>query len=155
MPAPHMQDLEQPATKIITDLINAANGTNFAPTDWVFGTPTANPVGSERNTDLKIAKVATPDKKTTIHYNRLDLGVLGNQDSGMPAFTAAQGHTTIGDLLPALNTALGIQLTTDDVYDDPLDLVDDGAWPHAYVVRAKPTSLCYFGQFSGDLAQAA
>jgi hypothetical protein len=138
------QNLAQPAPKILIDLINAANGTEFTLGDMSFGAPIAGTV-EDLNTDV----TATANGTTTwsgsalLHYNRLDLNVL----FGATGLTVQlqPGWTTTIDILPAINAAYGLMLTSDDIASAALATGGD------QVITAKATSLIYFGTYTLQL----
>lgn len=145
------QDLTKSAQQIIVDMINNANNTTYTVADVTFGTPIKNPAESERNTDLD---VTIGGVKSRIHYNRLDLGVLA-QDLAINVPTAPNVGEDVVSLLPYINNILDLNLTAADIQNAPLNKDDDNNWPHPVVLKAADSSLCYYGQFSFDLFEAA
>lgn len=138
-------DFTKPALQILVDLINATNGTSLTLTDIDFSACAATG-GGNRNTGVTIT--AKPNTGYTGHrdltYDRVDLASIPGSRSKVFQLGSA---VSAKDLLPALNAAYGLNLTTDDIIDDPMPTFTGGdpAEQEPFTLRAKATSYIYRG----------
>lgn len=132
--------------EMVRDLINRANNPiiAFDSSNLIFGKASTVLNNPDADTTVMARGVYQEDYvgKVALLYDRLDLGVLfrGNY---RPEFSAL-GQSTLYRLLPEINAALGITLTTKDVQDVDLRLLDEGDQVTLELV-AKPGSLAYTG----------
>lgn len=141
-----MSIYSQPSDQMVRELINNANTplVPFAPENLTFGKP-AVVVGSDHvNSTVNVRGIQGEvyAGQLPVSYNRLDLSVLfrGNY---RPEFTAL-GQSTLYRLLPEINKALGMSLTTTDLQDVDLKLLSEGDQV-ILEMRALPTSLGFTG----------
>lgn len=133
----------QTSSKILLDLINNDNSTSLAQSAITFGAPTV--VAEDNASGLITEIVATAASGSgyfgsqTFTYNRVDLGfMLVNE----PDLLIETEVTSVYDLLPALNAAFGIQLSTDDIVDAVIPATEpDVNTP--VTITAKATSLVW------------
>lgn len=136
-------DLTKDARQILIDLINEANATTLTLDDIRFGGPSPIENGN-RNTGITITALPTSPYvgSRDLTYNRVDLSELPGERS--TTFNVAN-HVTAFDMIPVLNDAYSINLSSDDIFDDPLPEIDpnDPDQKEPFVLRAKPGSLVY------------
>lgn len=108
--------------------------------DFTFGIPAAYSDVAGRNTKLVITPMPGKpyDGPQELHYWRLGLDAMGRLPVGEVAKVQLESLPfSIHDALPAINAALGLNLTTDEVEDDiflemqatyPLTITDSLAW---------------------------
>jgi len=97
-------------------LINSDNSKSYAySTDLTFGTPADYTDDDGRNT--KIDLIANPNgnyANDTVFYTRLEIGVLADAQTDTVVIPAEFPFAT-HDILDAINTGLGLNLTADEV----------------------------------------
>lgn len=109
----------------LTDLINSDNGTSLQlGVDFTFGPPSAYSDRLGRNT--KVSMIPVPGSPWThnevIHYTRLALTVLNDLPSGWVKAVEIQSVPfTLSGMLQAINEALGLNLSVDEIVDTVYD----------------------------------
>lgn len=151
------QDLTKSGKEVLVDLINDTNGTAFTAAQLTFGTPSATPNGSAKNTMITVEPAAeagfTWEDPKTIYYDRLDLAVLfGDATPQIEEDTGAPFTSTL-DLIPALNALKDINIVEDDIVDE--EVSTEASYPAGVVVKAAADSLVYFGQISTEVINDA
>jgi len=146
-------DFTKAPDQILVDLINADNGTALTTALIGFGVPTAATGGSPvRNTELEVSAKAGSGYKgsVVVQYNRLNIqdfvGVSATPDGlELPVGDA----TKYSDLIPEINTALGVNLTEADYVDG-----DIGEWQgvpneeKVITITITADSLCFIGSLT-------
>lgn len=131
--------LNQPPKSIILALINRDNLSSFTLSQVDLDTVTAMPQGYARNTSIRVIAIPgggfKPSSKV-VYFNRLSLAYQWRNT--VPVAPADSPVDTLS-LLPAINALYGINLTSDDVVNNPYTTS-----PHTVV--AKTTSLVWIGQ---------
>jgi hypothetical protein len=130
--------LNQPPKNVVLALINRDNGTSFTLSQVDLTSITAMPSSFARNTSVLVEAIPGGgflNSQKIQYYNRLDLGYQWRNTTPVAAF---DNPTSTHDVLTAINTLYGIQLTADDVEDNPY--TDN---PHTLV--AKPGSYVWIG----------
>ena len=145
------QVLNKPSKEILVDLINRTNGSNLAAANVTFTAPEVEIDQVGYNTSCKINLNAFPTAADAlrIYYNRIDFGAMFGQR--YVAFTNSSYNST-DDLIPLINSAFGLGLTTDDI---EVENFTASPLPYNVTIRAKATSLVYKGQFSVQLVSGA
>lgn len=113
-----MTDLTQTPKQIAVNLINAANGTTFVPSDVSLSTPTLNTsVSNGLNTSITLSVTgATQTLKVDLQYNRLDFKTL----LARPYCQLEENNLSrLVDLIPYLNAKYQLALTSVDIVDGP------------------------------------
>jgi len=109
----------------LTDLVNLDNTTTLrVGVDFTFGPPQPYSDGSGRNTQVTLYPKAGSiwSKPETIHYTRLSLQVLRELPSGwVNPVLITSAPFTLNDVLDSINTALGLNLTTDEIVNVQYD----------------------------------
>lgn len=103
----------------LVDLINTHNESELiVPSDFTFG-KIVTIYTPQYNTRVRIKPQDTGTYvEQDVFYNRLDISVLNNLPPGTIKHVAiTQLPFTIHGILPAINTALGLNLTTAEVFD--------------------------------------
>lgn len=105
-------DYTKPPEDLLVDIINVDNGTTLVSKDLVFGVPELS--NSKHNSSLVItASKATKLKgSTTIFYNRVDIADI--PDGRSTLFLVDQSQTMMADLIPQINAAYNLNLTSRD-----------------------------------------
>lgn len=109
----------------LTDLINSDNGTSLQlGVDFTFGPPSAYSDSLGRNT--KVSMIPAPGSKwarsEVVHYTRLALTVLNDLPSGWVKAVEIQSVPfTLSGMLQAINEALGLNLSVDEIVDTVYD----------------------------------
>ncbi len=142
-----MQNLNKPADRVLTDLINETNAAygNFVP--FQYGALTFQNVkvlvGEDKNTSIEVTDVEEPSETDwlTLQYNRVSLTTVTNYKA--PILAHDDTWTHVHDALPTINVRFGIQLTTSDVENDAIPSVE--SYPANLILRAKSGSLLYIG----------
>lgn len=142
-----MQNLNKPADRVLTDLINETNAIygNFVPFQYdvlTFQNVTAL-TGQDRNTSIEVTDIEEPSETDwlTLNYNRVSLTTATHYKA--PILAHDGDWESVHDALDAINERFGLQLTTDDVEDDDMPSVE--AYPVNLLIRAKSGSLIYIG----------
>lgn len=143
-------DFTKAPDQILVDLINADNGTSLTTALIGFGVPTAATGASPaRNTELEVSAKSGSGYKgsVVVLYNRLQIQDFVNSTDFPDGLSLPVGDATkYSDLIPEINTALGINLTAADYVDG-----DIGVWqgtPNEQKViniPMKADALCYLG----------
>lgn len=139
--------------------INAANGTSFKTTDFIYGVPqvltgTWQGQATTKNTAMRVtAKEGLPFAGTKVcTYNRFDLAAL--TPANFPGLKcAAYSVDSVADLFPMLAYWNGIQFSSDDLEDLPL--VDNGDGTQTATLRAKATSVGWIGEGTITVTQGS
>lgn len=127
-----MTNLVQPylglSPQRLTDLVNQDNNSNYQlGVDFTFSPPLAYSDAAGRNTKLWMyPKDPTKYSPTLVHYWRLPLTVLNNLPTGslLPVTVPNVPFTTL-QVLDAINAALGLNLTPDEVVNQTYTTVQD------------------------------
>lgn len=142
-----MQNLNKPADRVLTDLINETNAIygNFVPFQYdvlTFQNVTAL-TGQDRNTSIEVTDIEEPSETDwlTLNYNRVSLTTATHYKA--PILAHDGDWESVHDALDAINERFGLQLTTDDVEDD--DMPSFETYPANLLIRAKSGSLIYIG----------
>jgi len=143
-------DFTKAPDQIVIDLINADNGTALTTALLQLGLPTAATGGSPaRNTELEVSAKAGSGYKgsVVVQYNRLQIQDFVKPGTFPDGLNLPVGDAeNFSDLIPEINTALGINLTAADYVDGPI-----GEWegtPNESKVITIPIaadSLCFLG----------
>lgn len=138
-------DFTKSASQILIDLINESNATSLTVADVTFSAPVVEASGT-RNTGITITAVANSGYTgfRDLTYDRVDLAAVPGSRSNVFHLGSA---ATAWDLLPAINAAYGINLTSDDVENDPMPAFSgtDPQEAEPFTLRAKAGSLVYRG----------
>ena len=146
----------QAEANLLVDKINYANGSNILYTDFVFGLPTPYAMaGVDANTQITMTPSAYSNfyGDRTIYYNRMDLGVILNNSA---ISITAGTNTLLSQLIPAINLAYGINLTSID-YTDQTITPYNPANPDvqaSVMIEATSTSLLFTGSYNLNLGPA-
>jgi hypothetical protein len=136
-------DLTKPANQLIIDLINASNGTSLIPDSFSFSIPQATKL-KKSNTKITLTPVQGSPYESgdvTVRYRRIQLSdVINNSQTILDATNLA----TIAELIPQLNTAYQLNLTTTDFIDSPIPSVL--SQNELVPIVANPLSLIYVGE---------
>lgn len=128
----------------LTAMINQDNNNHIAPgVDFTFGVPAAFDGDDGRNTKVTLTPVAgTPYAgPQDIEYWRLGIDAIGRLPEGsVDPVSVPAGAFTIHGILTTINTALGLNLTTDEVEEAAYTGGED-----TYTLTVLDTSLCWFG----------
>lgn len=142
-------DITKSAAEIIFDKINAVNGLQLPASEFVLGEPEvySGAQYSLANTKLVISPKVTSAfyNNFTIYYSRMSIVDIFDN----PYISIARGAgDDISDILPDINAAYGINLTTDDYYDGPLPPVDplDPDAELLVMFTCRPESILFYGQ---------
>ena len=148
-------DLTKAPKQVILDMVNAKTSAGFTEASFSWaGLPVVEASG--KNTSLTLTAVPGSGYKNsrTIRYNRLNL----NTDIGQKYLAVGTGRdlifsvgdgTKIADLIPEVNSRLGINLTGDDFVDGDLPTFS-GELNETRPVQivAKADSLPYIGSIT-------
>lgn len=133
--------------------INSANGLSLLADDLSFSVPkptdgTWQGVSTAKNTKLTLRpKTNKYTGKVTVVYDRLNLSDFKKFKPSLPVL--AYGITTVYALLPSILSSWGLNLTTDDVVDGPLNLTNGAG---TFTLTAKDTSLIWLGSIDVTVA---
>ncbi len=146
-------DYTKSQQQIITDLINADNGTMLTVDMLTFGYPTAIPGWG--NTQVVVtASTGSPYSNSVVfNYNRIDLSTVpGARNIVFDVGSAVN----ISDLIPAINAAYQINLTPGQFIDGPLPQFTNNTpgTTIPFTVVADPSSLVFIGRVTLQLARA-
>lgn len=138
-------DFTKSDVQIIVDLINERNPGLALATDLVtFGLPTLNATDS-RNTKVTVTAVDGSGYKNfkDLLYNRVDMSVIpGARSIEFPKGDAVR----ISNLIPEINAAFGLNLTTNDYVDADLPLfTGEPNEKLDFQLAANADSLIYIG----------
>lgn len=144
---PHVSDFTQAPEKIIFDLIKADNPSNgFAEGMVTYGIPTSNETDPDgRNTDITLTSVEGSGivGSRTVTYRRLRLeGFIKEPDFVLNK----RDFTQLSELIPQINSELGINITADDFNE--IALPTFSATPgeeHEVTITFKANSLVWIG----------
>lgn len=100
-------------------LINAKNNTNYQlGVDFTLGVPYQYIDAAGRNTQVQLTPVSSTYEAEAIHYSRLPLTVLNSLPEGyVSAVPIPAVPFTLSGMLSVINTALGLNLTADEIVD--------------------------------------
>lgn len=137
--------------KLVVNLINQDNGTEFLIGDLDFTTPTDASTG--KNTDLVITAAAGSEYtgSVTINYDRLSLTSLFASITS-PAVEVDAGKTvsSVADILTAIRTKYSILLQASDIEDTAIESL-----PATVTVTASEACPAYTGSVDFAVTQAA
>ncbi len=141
-------DFSKASNQIVIDLINEANSTPLALNVVDLGLPTANGEGAARNTSVTVtAKVGSGYKDAvTVTYNRLQISGFTEEQITLPVGDAVN----ISDLIPELNSALGVNLQPGEFTDGPIPAFQGGVANETVDVEIviSADSLAYLGSIT-------
>ena len=149
-------DIFKPPLEILVDAINQENRTAFVVADLSFTEPTPHTLF---NSDINTAITLTPRtgsqyfSSVTIYYKRMDIELIC-ESSQIEINTL--DRTLLSELIPEINTYYGINLSTDDYYEQTLPLVDP-LNPNAkrvVVLQITPNSVLFNGSATIVLDEA-
>lgn len=137
----------------LLDLFNAKVGLNFAASALIFSTPKVNDDPSNpANTQIRVSvspSNASYAGSEVFFYNRLDLARLANYPAPSYPPKGALG-VSVYTMLADIKTSMGLDFTTDDLEETvTTGTVNDTV----ILLKAKPTSLGWIGQFSLPLGK--
>lgn len=114
---PHVSDFTQDQDKIIYDLINHDNETNFTPAEVMLGAIRQ----SGNRVAMTLSGVPGSGYGSTVDVNYTRIKIQDFFDLMFPqGLTLQEGnHTRISDLLPQINAGLGTAITADAINDAP------------------------------------
>lgn len=129
----------------LVGLVSLTVGITYSVTDLQFGTPKAPAVGETvKNTKVgwRLVPSAPQKGQGSLFYDRLDLGHLGTYPP--PDFPPnSPPGTSVYDMFSAIQASNGITFTADDL-EETFVTVD--GHQYSVLLKAKPTSLGWFGQ---------
>ena len=136
-------DLTKPASQLIIDLINASNGTSLIPDSFSFSAPSESKL---KRTNTKITLTPLQGSpydpgSVTVKYRRIPLNEIINNNQ---VILDGNQLVHIADLIPQLNAAYQINLTTDDFIDGVIPAVLSQS--EFVSIAANPQSLIYIGK---------
>jgi hypothetical protein len=147
-------DLTKAPLQILIDQINADNaGVTLLSSEVTVAAPAVETGAT--NTSIVFSAIEPTSRFTgnqTFFYNRLNLGTVLN--AGNKDFEFETALDTLAELIAAINTRYGINLTTDDYTSDNFPVV--GAEPgetHAVNITAKAGSLIFIGAGSVNVVR--
>lgn len=111
--------LNQPPNEILLALLNRDNGSAFTLSQIQFTTLTPMPSTFARNTSIVVEAIPGQgvSSQETVYYNRLD---LATQWQGNYCVAQTANAVTTHDLLAPINALYGLNITVDDVEDNPI-----------------------------------
>lgn len=141
----HVSDFTQSEEKIVYDLINADNESNFTSAEISLGA--AVPIDGKVRMTLTGVPGSGYGSTVDVQYTRIKIQEF--LDLRYPeGLTLQQGDSlTYGDLLPEINAALGTAIPVDSIVN-----VEIGAWEGVpneirdLILTIKPSSRVYQGQ---------
>ncbi len=145
-------DINKTPQELIIEDINTVNGTQLTvplnANDFLFSAPATftDPANAGVNTKITITAKPTSGYYNSIDwkYRRMDLGaILATQ-----AVSILPGDATLlSEIIPQVNTALGINLTEEDYVDTPLPEIDPllPELTAPVIIQSKATSLLFIG----------
>lgn len=145
-------DINKPVKEIIVDKFNAINGIHLEYEHVELGlvNDLLNPTDAEDSRiEIVPTTVAPFLNKFYLRYKKINLAdVFGVPYLLIPSI----GYITLYELLIEVNKATGLNITSDDVEDAPVEL--DTSVPGSYPkvrIKTKPTSVLYRGDVVVDL----
>jgi hypothetical protein len=150
-----IQDFTKSQEQILTDLINDDNGTSFTVGMLSFGYPT--PINGSKNTQVVVSVSLTGQVlyygSTILIYNRIDLNTIPGTRS--IAFNVGNA-VNISDIIPAINSAYEINLTTGQYINAPLPVfIGNANQSLPFDVVADYSSLVFIGRMHLQLVRGA
>ena len=139
-----MFDFTKTSSRLLVDLINEDNGTQFHPSTVLFSNVTTLESGS-KNTQVLLSGAPDSgyDDSVSLTYDRVPVsGFVGS----IELVYLVQSQATISDLLPLINETLNINLTDEEIQDGPLPSL--GSQPNSLEdvdVVMVPQCLVYTG----------
>lgn len=127
----------------LANLINRANGTGYTTETLVHQLPAESTFDPDRNTQIVVWHAGSPDVKTTVYYNRLDLAVQ------FAEIDSEYDVESLEELLEALNAQFeegGVMLTEDD-----LEPIDEFPSSGTVTLVAAASSLSWIGEVEVSL----
>lgn len=142
-------DIEKSALDNVIDLINATNGTSLTDAVIEIGAPAVwtDPEGlNTRNTELTVTAKAGSGYtgSVPVRFTRLDLA--GFPGAGELEY-ALTGEDTVGDILSAIATQLGVLEEAVELDVEEVPTVEEGETT-TITIRATGESLLYVGEAS-------
>lgn len=120
---PYVSDFTKHPNEVVVDLINDANTTTLPYNVLTFGLPTQSANGSTLNTDISVGFVEGSgySGNVVVQYDRLNIqGFVTPEDFPTGLSILVEEATMISHLIPKINTALGINLTSADYIEGAL-----------------------------------
>ena len=143
---PVMIDYAKNSKSIIVDLINGSNGLSLRDDDLGFGLPkiiSPDPDGRNTALELRPGPEARYYGSAWVSYKRLNLNILDDMLDGTVQIPVPELPFRIHDILPTINKALGINLSTRDV-ENTLYVTPD----EFYEIKVnEKTSLAWIGSY--------
>ena len=142
-------DFTKAPNQVLLDQINHDNSSALTLALISFGLPTAA-TGTNPNPNTSITVTAQSGSGYTgnvvVNYNRVDLSTIpGTRNTVYTKGTAVN----ISDLVPQVNTAYAINLTSDDYTDGPLPTFTGAPnEEHPFQIAATANSVVYQGVMS-------
>jgi hypothetical protein len=138
----YCSDFRKSPQQILLDLINNEEGSELTLSMVTFGVPTA--LIGQVNTQIMVsaAQGSQFSGSVVVTYNRVNLGSIPGNRSKL--FSVGQA-THISDLIPAINAAYQINLTSADYIDAPLPSFGQGQSTLNFQISAALGSLVYRG----------
>lgn len=131
---------------LLVGMINAANPDyTWDEGQLVFGNPTETE-GQSHNTSISVSANNGPTGSQTVHYNRVDLAIVG---SGGLSYEADFDEMMTSQLLARISSSLGYEVYPDDIEDQGIEYAAEG--PTQVTIQAAANSLAWFGSFSVEL----
>ena len=131
--------LAKPSKLLILDLVNQENGSEIAEEQLVFGEVESNEEGGNTALRLTAAPDAPWNSFVDTTFDRLDLGVLFNNER---AEVSLPKGATAADLICHLNYTYDLKF---DVAEFDVVPLEDGDLPELYKVTAKAGNMAYVG----------
>lgn len=142
-------DITQPPLKLLFDDINLANSTNYNYKEFTVSPPQPySKLGVKANTVINVTPtiIGRYYGNKNIYYYRMNLAEVLDSNSVEIIQTS---ETKLSELIPKINEAFGINLTSDDYYEQTIAAYDPNSSTATRVtVMAKETSYLFYGSFS-------
>lgn len=128
--------LNQPSRDQVLALINRDNGLNFTFQLIEFATPQY--FGGDRNTSLEVTAIPGQGLtgSVTVTYNRLDLGLLFQDNPPAVVGNQVDTSTKLADLM---NDTYGLMLEEEDIVVEPIN-------GSTHLLKAAPGSYAWIGE---------
>lgn len=139
-------DITRSPLEIFIDKLNTLNSRQLSASEFTLSEP--EPVAGDDPTLTSISLMPVVSSvfynSVVLEYHRLSLADVFFFDSQLKS----NDYSTLYQILPYVNSAYGVNLTTDDVYDDDIAYTQPGNLDSLglVTVRAKPTSALFFGE---------
>lgn len=142
-------DITQPPLKLIFDDINLANSTNYDYKEFTVTPPQVySKLGVKANTMINITPtvIGRYYGNKNLYYYRMNLADILDSETVEIMQTT---ETKLSELIPKINAAFAINLTSDDYYEQTIPAYDpNNSAVTRVTVMAKETSYLFYGHFS-------